>query len=502
MTTSLPFELSTDSVSDWLQSLSQLNSVNSANQLNKIVKQLRGTKTEPQPLMQTLIQLTPTVLYITADIELSGLVERDKDSDKQSLKIEKLCIQLLRNMSLAFCRCSEDKSLTMTEKAQGMYYALQFIAQTQRLSVLFYQMPSSTLWKKTAKIYQVASDENILDNEMQNKVKEFKQQLSIKAVIQRNCLFALFRPNSFTTQQIKQLFIIADKYANLLTFDQNGATDCLFSWNLMNGQAPSEEEKNYHSSESKVNMEISDFLELIQTKAFSSTLDEALSNALITQLSGYKKQVNASLPSAFVISHLLTGMEAITEYMEKVEKLNKIRQFSVQLADNKPANNLTLEPMEFEKSHLNTKPDINSLNQQEIVPEHAKPVKILQTEDEQFFIAETPALECEIGELTLLCPKKSPLELGIIRQIKTTNYSNTTHILIEKIVGRPSFFHIAEPIISKNKAVLVSNEQSLDLFVAPCKIPKGMALLSVLEKEYIVGKLTDYSPSFMHFSVR
>lgn len=503
MTTKLPFELSTDSVTNWLQSLSQLNSVNSANQLNKAVKQLRSAQTESSELLDTLILLSPTILFITANVEQSLEVESVKNDSKKSLKIEKLCIQLLRNISLAFCISSENKTLTTDERSQALFYALQFIGHTLCQSACFHQFSSSTLWKKTAELYQVANNEGIFEQEIQHKVKEFKQQPTIKTVIQRNCLFALFNANNFASSQIKELFAIANQHAHLLNLTKTTSATSVFLWDLANpnGQAPYLTNNPYQAAGSTIEIELSQFLAPIQTKAFSSQLEKQVLDAISSRLSAYTKDINAALPSAFIINHLLTGFENITEHLAKIEKLNKIHQFSSEYADEKPVNSMSLEPMEFEKSHLNTKSDLSNPNQQ-ITPSHlAKPVKILKTPNEQFLIAETPPLNCAIGEITLLCSTESPIELGIIRQIKSHTNANSSHILIEKITGAPSFVQINTPAIANNKAILINNKQSSELYIAPCKMPKGIQIISNSEQKYTLNNLVDYSPYYMNYSV-
>jgi hypothetical protein len=97
---------------------------------------------------------------------------------------------------------------------------------------------------------------------------------------------------------------------------------------------------------------------------------------------------------------------------------------------------------------------------------------------------------------------ENTLELGIIRQQKTTNQSGTTHTLIEKIIGIPSTELISNAEITE-KQILVVNNKNLKptIFLPPCKLSNGTKMTSSSGKSYTLDQLINYSSFYLHYSV-
>lgn len=493
MTTSLPFELSENAVTNWLQSLSQLNNVNAANTLHTVIKQLRSGKIPANALFDILNHFIPAVLYANTAVESSLRVKRDINNSAKLLKVEKLSIHLLHNLSVAFHLCSQSKSLSAEKKLLSIYYALQFIGLTLRQSSIFHQLPSSTLWRESVDLYQIANNANILEHEIKHKIKELKNQTSIKSVIKRNCLFSLLAPHTFSSAQIKALFLVINQHADVLNIDNKTSVNSIFSWDLTTSAPPYIEDQSQSMRALALEIDPSQFTSLLQSKNVSSPLDATTLNAVIVRLSGYKNLINSTLPSALVINHLIIGHEEITKHLQKLEKFNKIRKLGSQPNSHQYAGNTPFEAQEQQ--------DPSGLSRQPDLPETAKSVKILQTTDTQTAIAETPALKCKLGELALICAKND-YELSIIRQIKITNQSNTTHILLEKIMGTPSFSQFSAPPLTTNKLItLINDNKTTETFTAPCKLSKGTQLSLVLDQTLLLGKLTDFTSAYMRYAI-
>lgn len=495
--TKLPFKLSTDATADWLQSLSQLSSVNSANQLNKAVKQLRSIKTDTGKVLEILVQLTPTVLYICSNIEAT----LQKGSDK-SQKIEKLGIQLLRNLSLAFCSYTTQDTISTDKKNQAIYIALQLIGYTQRLAAIFHQFPSATLWKKTGELYTLANGRNILKQLITHKIRDFKNLTTAEDVLKRNILFAILAPYQHNSSEVKELFSISEQHSHLLKLNTENSPDNIFCWDLESEIPPHTKDSTHQQSDSHIKINATELLSLLRSTNFSFALDKETLALIIEKISGYKDPINTSVPSALIINHLIVGLGNISTYLEKLEKLNKIERLSSQIIDSNPIKKMSLEPMEHEKSHLNPatdfKPSNNSLKLLQGVPA----VKMLQTKKDQYIIAETNPINSAIGDIILLCLPNLNLGIGIIRQIKLTNQSGTIHILIEKTSGIITAHLIDPPEASAKHIIVIQKDNSTrELFIAPSKLSNGTQIKSASGQSFTLDSLIDFSPFYMHYRI-
>jgi len=501
-TKKLPFELTEDSTTDWLHSLSQQNSVSSANQLNKAIKQLRLINKDDENLFDILILLTPTALFLNSTIESSLLAETKKQSSEKPHKIEKLCIQLLRNLSLAFCNFAEEESISYEKLNLAAYVALHLNAYTQRLCSIYHQYPSTTLWGKTGKLYTLAVERNIFQQEIKHEIKGLEDQSTIEAILKQNLLFTILSSYSYPSSEIIELFSISKSYAHLLNLNTENTTKHVFTWDPTSDTLPCTANITQPKNNLSINIDTNKFLSLIQSSAFSSSLAKESLKHIIDQLSGYTEIINSSIPSPVpIINHLIIGITEITTFLDKVNQLNKIQQLSSEI-DNTSTRKMTLEPMEFEKNYLRPAPVIDSLSNRDSLLANIKAVKILEPKNNKYLIAETNPIDCAIGDITLLSTTKIKFIPGIIRQIKTTNQSGTTHILIEKISGTPSSHLIKTPATQKNQIIISYNEDSKpELFIAPCKFSNGTQLTLSTEDKLRLNELSDYSPFFMRYSI-
>jgi hypothetical protein len=493
-TSKLPFLLSDQSISDWLFTLSKLSNVNSANELNKAIQRLRKEKHEVTEVFYALIQLTPTILFIINTIETSLLSEASRNQGKTPHKVEKLSIQLLRNLSLAFSFLLEDKALPTEEKSQTLYIALQLIGYTQRITTVFHEFPSSTLWKKAAELYLLAHESKLDQQEITLKIKEFKNLPSIETVVKRNLLFSICTSYQLTSSQIQQMFTISEQQCHLLKLNPKNSNETSFIWDLENEQAPRLYPINNSNKNTSVSIEVTEFTKFIQSSVFS---DEQSLNQINNQLTGFKKIFHSSLATQFSVFNVIEGINNITRHLNKIDKLKKIQQFSSELADATPISSMSLEPMDYEKNHLSAKTELTPTAQIEI-PENAQALKILATKYKQFVIGISNKNHYSIGNILLFCNMEAEPELGIIRNIIFVATSNSTQILIEKIEGKLSSYSISSPNLAHNIAIKVQNK-NIELFINPCKLANGTLLKDDNEQVLTLDKLIDCSSYFMRY---
>ncbi len=496
--TNLPFDLSVESTTDWLQSLSQLNSTHSANKLNKVLQQLRKTSTKNDNVFLILLQLTPTILYITHTLESSIVAEADITGHTKSRKVGKLCIQLLRNLSLAFCNFTNKETISNEERNQAIYFSLHLIGYTQRITTVFHQFPSSRLWKTTGEIFTLAQNRNIVNNEINHKIREFKNLHSIDLVIKRNLLFSILAPYQYTSNEIKELFVLSEQNAHLLELNPPNSTENNFYWNSKNGSPPCLNNELFKNNNANINT--TSLISFLHSNSYipNNVLKDILAR-IVEQLSGFKTLINTATVSELNICHLIAGYTEILDYLEKTGTRDKIQQLSL-LLDNTAVNNISIEPMEFEKNYLNPHFNPTPSNSQTELPKTAQAVKILPTSDKQYLIATINTIVCSLDDIVLLYYSNVNTELAIIRQIKKDRTSNCTNILLEKISGTPSYHLILAPETAGKQAILVQEDNSkTELILPPCKLYNGTEIKLASDDTITLEKLTDHNPHFMRY---
>ncbi len=493
-TINLPFEPSPTAISLWLQSLSKKDSTNSAIELNNIARQLRSNNEESNKKLTILLLLTPSILHNSHIIEHSLLSK--KNTSKSTQKIIKLCTQLLKNTSLAFCNIITEESLPVAQQNIAIYTALQLIGYSQRLSTLFHLLPSSTLWTEMGIIYGLAVRSNTEKLPINHKVQGFIKQSTIESVIKRNILFNISNPQQYTSQQIKEIFSIFSLLADKLVLNAiNPSSSNTFHWDSTNKNNPLLINPIYPEQKPTTLINTTELVSYMQSKNFGSTLEAKTLTKLIDHLSGYQSIIDTPIPSAPVISHIVLEFKNIIDYLIEADKLEKIQQFSLETAPNQFISEAKLEPIPFEKGILASTPQSSSSISQHNLLIKTKTVKTLKVKNDNYIIAESNDLNCDIGNLVLFC---SPmLKLGIIKQVKITNTSGTRHILIEEIDGIPSIHQLASSDFSGNQILSIKRANAEGgLLISDCKLPQNSALFSTLEDSFILKQLSDYTPFF------
>jgi len=504
MTTSkLPFDLSPESISIWLHSLSEKNSVNSAVELNSVAKLLRRNKAEAKKILDCLILLIPSTLHISNTLE--SLLLADSNTKKPAVKIIRLNIQLLRNISLVFCSICNQSDLSDNEKNLAIYTALQLFGYSQRFSALFHQTPSSTLWKEMGEIYNLAIKNNSTQQEINHKVKSFKNLTTIESALKRNILFNISSPYQYSENDIIELFLISDQLADKLELNPSYSSSInTFHWNPRSKEGPSSINHTQQTKEFYITINSSELVGFMQSNNFNCKLDQDALTSLLDHLSGYQSTINAPIPSAPTISHIITGFNNITEHLIKVNKLKKIQQLSAESPIEQSIESLSLESIPFEKNTLNNNQKNTYLMSNHSLLSETKTVKTLKVNNDKYMIAETSFINCSIGDLCVLCSANLSHTLGIIRQIRVTNTTKTLHILIEKVKGTPSTqLSSSTTQTEEGSQIILTQEANIqkDLFHSPCKLATGTRLTCASGDNFTLDKLIDYTPFFNRYQI-
>ncbi len=235
---SLPFSLDTESLAGWLETLTSLPPAIAASQLSQILNLLEKCKAKPRLSYPLLVILTSPILFLSNGLSGLNTAKDNRPLTKKSIKFAKLGLKLLRQLAFAFSKLVESKELSDMQMQMAIYYALQLNGYYLRNCYLLYEIPSDSLWKKSAVLYKLANVTQVLNQNLTPNVTEFRSLNSIINVLKRNLLFSLFQPSQYTAEEIGELFRLSSRYFDLVEIGGEQAGGFCFYWNL-EGEEPS-----------------------------------------------------------------------------------------------------------------------------------------------------------------------------------------------------------------------------------------------------------------------
>ncbi len=483
----LPFDLTVISLAAWLEELSLLPPLQAARRLSEALKQIKTENSENAALLPLLINLTPLTLHLAHN--LSSSASTDTKPLEKTLKIGKLSMQLPKQLALLFCRLAESQLLDAGALTTALYYALQLIGHSLRCYSLFYDIPSASLWKKSADLYRLAATNQCLTSNQASKLAEFKLQGSIESVLKRNLLFSILNPNLYKTDEIGRLFQLASQSADLLAISTGQDLHHFgFYWEMDKDIPPCPVPKN-------LRVLPRDFMAIdsqaighaLQSNSISSDLAPAIQNKLTLILSGYHQVFGSIIPGLPASYKLIDGFAKIGGYLYELNKLSKINQLGSQLCDTQDGlENLSLVPLEHQRNvfQITNQP---FTKQQSI----GIAVNILQTPNSKYLVAESRFLNCSTGDIALIYKAQHPVSLTIIRQQRFNDISNMHQFLLELIPGPCTLFNVTNSAEDEYAIVVGEKGSNPQVFLAGGKhsvngklslnIDKSLHLLACLE---------------------
>jgi hypothetical protein len=445
----LPFSLTPQSLAVWLDTLAPLPPASAANQLNQALKQLKDCNAKPDQLLPLLINLLPLCMYLSNGLTGLALAEPNHTLTNKSIKIAKLGIQLLRQSALLFCKLAESKQLDATQTQLASYYALQLMGYCLRSYYLLYEMPSTSLWKKSAALYSLAVETGSLEQIQAPKLQEFKAQITILGVLKRNLLFSILAPTRYIAPEINHFFQLANQHFDLLDITTEHARDFSFYWNL-EGDEPSPVKRiNKRLPQGFMAINCRRFAHALQLGTIQTRLKPGIQAKLALQLSGYKQVFSSILVGQPSTSQLLVGFNLIGNYLRELNKLSKIMHLGGQSSGTKVSlQDMTLIPLEHEKNFETPNPF-----QKSMLP--GKSVNLMRTASKLYAIVESRTLDCNTGDLALLYKQQQQPMLAIIRQQAIHEITGATLVLLEYIPGSCSTYDFETGPGTTSQAIIV-----------------------------------------------
>lgn len=497
-TSSLPFVLNEEAVTQWLESISDLAPVNTGSQLNQAFKELKKSDLADDEKLSILLKLTPATLHLSNTLTMP--LKPGAQLGKQA-KIAKLSLQMLRNPALVLHDLIDGDTLSLEQKLRASYFALQLIGHYLRISSLMHELPSLTLWHKSGDLFAFAYQNDLLQHNVICKISEFRQHPSIEQVLKRNILFTLVGFHRQSIADNQALFTFANQFAHLLMLDYENAHSSDFIWHYT-GNAPSRAPKTEVSKQAAtISVITTGLLPYLQAKSFQPPLSTLELERLTHHLTAYDKLSGDSLPSAPILLRLISGFKNVYDFLYRVEKLNRIYKLSAQIQDHSLNTDLSLEPMEHEKSLLNAFPNAKQGAKDSDIQEIGHSVKILQNKDKNFIHAETKSADFNAGDLAILVNNQNATIAGVIRHIKHLSNTQSTTLLIERIHGQLSTQSIQSGPYKDAEALLIDEQGERPEILLGFRRYHNGTEIALKGKQIRLDGVTDYSPYFVRFRV-
>lgn len=494
---SLPFELSPESLAGWLKALSALPPANAANQLNQTLKQLTRGDAISNALLPLLVNLTPLTLHLSNNLANLARSDSQTTADKKTIKIAKLAIQLPRHLGLVFCQLAEHEELEEAHARLAIYHALQLMAYSQRNGALFYEMWSATLWKKTAFLYQLAVEQQWLEQTIPTKIPEFKPLPNIAAVIRRNVLFAISQPNRYSYAEIGELFELAIQYQHLLEIGSHQLTDFNFYWEPDCGEPNPKKQANWKLPIDCVAVNSLAIGHALQMGEIKTKLPAETQIKLVQHLTGYPQIFASTIIGQPIPAQLLSGFISVTTSLHAEDKVTKIMRLSAQLNNGKSiARGMTLVPLENEASHY------KSIDPAKVNFEETRSVlNLLKSHSHQYQVAESTSPNCITGDIGLLCRPQQPTILVIVRQ--QSFYEDVKLILMEEIKDSVAIYDISGSEKNRRRAILIAAETDHpEVFLPSGKYSLDSKILLNYGPSFYLKACLEHNHCFARFKIR
>lgn len=493
--TSLPFPLESESATAWLQSLSSLPPANAANRLNQAWKTLSTSPLSGDNPLATMIGMVPPTLHLAQGLAVFARAEWPANA--KSCKAAKLAIQLFRHASLAFARLASGLSDDAERGRVAIFYALQLAGFCLRTGARFYEAPSASLWKKSAQLYVLAEKQRWLNQAISVKVADFKNAGTLDAVFKRNLLFTLCAPNRYSETEIDQLFQFAGQTQHLLQFNRHDVGDFDFYWELTDSEPKPRRHPKWPLPKDSLAISTQRLGRALQQGEISVDMAVATRNRLAQHLLGYDQIFSSLTIGPAQPARLLTGFAAVSGYLQGEDRLSKIMRLSEQNHGSRATlHNMTLMPLEHEKSFFNQSPKSNGAGHLDSFE-----VRLLRSTSKQFLVAESTTGSFGNGDIALLYREQLAAKLVIIRQ--QTLFEDASVLLLEPIPGKIEPYAIDNPLGRQQCALLIDAESaSAEIILPPGKYGTQTDIALAHFKSVTLLACVEHNPWFNRFKIR
>ncbi|MEQ1636372.1 MAG: hypothetical protein ABL903_06745 [Methylococcales bacterium] len=495
----LPLAGNKQSLNIWLNSLSQLGSHRASNKLYEMLQVIYQESFGTQDKLELLNQLAAPVITYSDQLEQIVVAQQCFKNEALVRKTTTLSCELLRLLSLNYCKVSLAEDLNSEQHAVTIYTALHVIGLSLCKRAVLNQVPSETLWKKTAELYQRAQKYQLLNHPITLTALFTSQQSTIAKILQRNLLFVLCDPYHFSNQSIKALFSFAETASTLLEIDASAQT-ANFVWPYKKQTVPHACFKSEAPSPHTLYLSCAAVTELLKLQN-PLNFNKSELDHLLQHLSSYADIIESAIPSEATACKLIVDYQQLHIYLNHHATIQNIYRAST--PSGKPiarSNSLQLVPLNAQVQTPKQKAISDASNNPFSMPA----VSVHPTRYKNYFVAMTsnPALQIDLP--ILFVDKSEHIKLGFIKQIARHQVTLSHQILIEHIPGTAESINITLDGQS-TLAILITKATDEREIVLPAVTVQSGGQFEINSRKFqgifFLAELLQFTSHYRHFRI-
>ena len=482
----LPFIIETNAINDWLDAIELKQPVQATNEVYIVLKILFKHQDEFHNHFTELLPLiTPVIIELCQHLE-HLFCTSEKELDEKKRKIARLSTSTLRYLAILYQHLNHCHD-TDTQLALNLNSCLQVSYLCLKQCALIYERPSSELWKIIGKIYQLASEKNVLKVNIKDSEPTFKNQTSITESIKTILLFSLCKPYYLSQFDILRLTPLLDQHKDKLTLTNQQSDSCMHSWNYNSSHAVQAITPGTDIGFSTLFLDSHLLVPVLISENFCSITELLTVNqSLISDLTKTKALKN----------RISTGFNSVIGALEQLkqnEQINKTSEHVLSITDQ-----FELIPFDYEKK-LKKAPTENTL-QNDNTPCLITEAIIKEKVDLDFVLIEVASISNNAGDLVIILGDEKKTQLGIIRSI-TSLKNDRYQLLAEKISTEVSLVTLINHKRESKALLCKTPDNSTLLLVPPDKFTTG-SNVQIEQRSFTLTRLFENTEYFMLYQIQ
>lgn len=494
-TFNLPFDLTAESVGDWLTSIDQLSHSEKVNLLNGMLNELYNAPIEAGVLFPVLDKLTVTVLMLSKLIE--NMAMKENCPPDKVRKWMSVAIQLPKKLGFTYARLANDDSMAQLERRLCIYRAAQILCLLNKRTALLYEAPDLSLWKKLAELYVCAEASETLTIKMEDSVPGLISYPTIQAAFRHVLLFYGCHVQQCLSSDISSVFSVTAELTPLVRLEHETSDFTLCCWNPDHTLPPfsaSQENVNEHTLYLNIQPLLDYFDNHVEKLEKFKAFPAVINRLMLYQ--DIRRSVNPVNPKK---CGLIIGPDQAAKFLNTLISRYRILELSGAIQEKREPGKLELVPFEAEnkaKASLSTK----ILNDDKSFS--AAQLNAYETAHPAFFLAKIGNLDCSLDEPVILVEEEQPPFFAIIRHLRIETNARLKNLLLEKIDGAVYPVEIGD---LQGFIIIRSSSETSELF-----LPSGVyynngtvlnAAKGIVNKSFRIEKFIEMSAYFTRYEI-
>jgi len=448
----LPFELTAESVSDWLLSLDRLLPAEKINVLNGVLNELASATIEKSTLFLMLDKLTESILL------LSKLLEHNAQKPDKARKWMVASIQLPKKLSYAFAHLAKDKALPDTQRIVCAYRAMQILCLLNKRGSLFYEGPDASIWKKFAELFLLAEAQHWLTLPLDDTIPGLIAQTTIEAVVKHALLFHSCLPNRYDASDISAIFAATTELVPSVRLGPDTSDASLSHWRP-DALLPPECRDPENDQQRVLSLDNIDLIGFFENQPDKQAKLQAYPG-LLNRLTAYYEVRRSVDPLHAKTCGLIIGRAQSAKFLNILISRYRVMELSGINPSQQKASHLELVPLEIK----NTMASLSSKILADVNTISARQLTLFATHERAFCVAKIANQKCSQDEPTIIVQEGQPPCFAVIRHIRIDSHTLFRNLLLERVEGE------VYPVEIGNKPgfiVMRAENEPSELFLPP-----------------------------------